>query len=592
MAMVKRTIASHIVEEEVEDEDEEPGEVIESAAPLEVGEEREINRTGLKKKLLKRGFAWETPELGDEVTVRYVGLVSDGTKLDSYEDRDAPVTFKLGHGAVKGLDSGIVTMKKGEIALFTLPPDIDTGFGAPVGNIVSQNSVVQFEVELVSWMSIIDVCKDGGIIKKILKKGESGRQPSDLDEVLVKYQVMLHDGTIVSETTEEGTELYIKDGHLIPALPRVIKTMTVGEKANLSVQPEYGFGDVGMLGADGLPVVLPNTALSIDLELLSYKPVTDVTGDSRVVKKVIKEGDSNVVADDGASVTVRYIGKLEDGTVFEKRGFDGLAPLEFITDEEQVISGLDRAISTMKKGERAIVTISHEYGFGNIEVTRDLAKVPPFSDLLYEVEMLDFVKEKAPWEMTSQERIEAAGKNKEEGNALFKREKYERAGRKYDKASDYVSEEGSFNDEEQKVVKSLRVTCWLNGAACSLKLNDFNEAIKLCSKVLDVEFNNIKALYRRAQAFLENADLDLAAFDIKKALEVDPDNREVKLLQKALKHRQAESNKRDANLYMNMFSRLTKDTTVVTKKLKVDDEQVAAMEVDSTSVEGKMADSS
>lgn len=48
--------------------DEEPGEEIESAPPLQVGEEREINSLGLKKKLLKRGIGWETPEFGDEVT--------------------------------------------------------------------------------------------------------------------------------------------------------------------------------------------------------------------------------------------------------------------------------------------------------------------------------------------------------------------------------------------------------------------------------------------------------------------------------------------------------------------------------------------
>ncbi|KAL8172060.1 hypothetical protein V2J09_023864 [Rumex salicifolius] len=588
MAMLKRTIASHIVEEEEDDEDEEPGEVIESAPPLKVGEEREINSSGIKKKLLKRGSGWETPEFGDEVTVRYLSMLIDGEKQEPCGDKIAPTTFKLG----QELDFGIATMKKGEVALFTVPFDTDMGSEASLSSGVSRKKTYQNEVELVSWMTVVDVCKDGGIIKKISRKGESGRQPSDLDQVLVKYQIMSENGTVVSETEEEGTEFYINDGHLIPAFPRVIKTMTVGEKAILDIQPQYGFGDVGMLGVDGLPLVAPNTAMRIDLELVSYKTVTDITGDSKIVKKIIKEGDSIVVADDGASVTVRYVGKLEDGTIFEKRGFDGSAPLEFTTDEEQVISGLDRAISTMKKGELAVLTISHEYGFGSTEVTRDLAKVPPFSNLLYEVEMLDFVKEKAPWEMTSQEKIETAEKKKEEGNALFKCGKYQRAGKKYDKASDYVSEERSFNDEEQKLIKPLRVSCWLNGAACSLKMNEFNEVIRLCSKVLDIEIHNIKALYRRAQAFIENADLDLAALDIKKALEVDPDNREVKLLQKNLKQRQDESNKRDANLYMNMFSRLTKDTTVVTKKLRLDDEQVAAMEVDSASVEAKIVDSS
>lgn len=44
-------------------------------------------------------------------------------------------------------------------------------------------------------------------------------------------------------------------------------------------------------------------------------------------------------------------------------------------------------------------------------------------------------------------------------------------------------------------------------------------------QVLDLESQNVKALYRRAQAYIQLADLDLAEFDIKKALEIDPDNR-------------------------------------------------------------------
>lgn len=44
-------------------------------------------------------------------------------------------------------------------------------------------------------------------------------------------------------------------------------------------------------------------------------------------------------------------------------------------------------------------------------------------------------KEKAPWEMSTPERIEAAGRKKEEGNQLFKNEKYQRAAKKYEKVS-------------------------------------------------------------------------------------------------------------------------------------------------------------
>jgi len=46
----------------------------------------------------------------------------------------------------------------------------------------------------------------------------------------------------------------------------------------------------------------------------------------------------------------------------------------------------------------------------------------------------------------------------------------------------------------------------------------------LFSQVLDVEFCNVKALYRRAQAYIETGDFLLADVDIKKALVVDPQN--------------------------------------------------------------------
>ena len=60
--------ATNVTEIEDDEDDEEPGEVIESAPPLKVGEERDLTISGLKKKLLKLGHGWETPELGYEVT--------------------------------------------------------------------------------------------------------------------------------------------------------------------------------------------------------------------------------------------------------------------------------------------------------------------------------------------------------------------------------------------------------------------------------------------------------------------------------------------------------------------------------------------
>lgn len=59
---------------------------------------------------------------------------------------------------------------------------------------------------------------------------------------------------------------------------------------------------------------------------------------------------------------------------------------------EQVIDGLDRAVLTMKKGEVAVLTIAPEYAFGSSESKQELAVVPPNSTVIYEIELISFVK--------------------------------------------------------------------------------------------------------------------------------------------------------------------------------------------------------
>lgn len=71
----------------------------------------------------------------------------------------------------------------------------------------------------------------------------------------------------------------------------------------------------------------------------------------------------------------------------------------------------------------------------------------------------------------------------------------------------------------------LKINCNLNNAACKLKLKDYKEAVNLCTTVLELDSRNIKALYRRAQGYIQLVELDLAEMDIQKALEIDPDNR-------------------------------------------------------------------
>ena len=73
-------------------------------------------------------------------------------------------------------------MKKGEQAIFTIPPDLAYGdSGSPPT--IPPKATLLFDVELISWSSIKDICKDGGIFKKILTEGEKWQNPKQDDEV-------------------------------------------------------------------------------------------------------------------------------------------------------------------------------------------------------------------------------------------------------------------------------------------------------------------------------------------------------------------------------------------------------------------------
>ncbi|CAK7356008.1 unnamed protein product [Dovyalis caffra] len=127
----------------------------------------------------------EEGKIKDESSVDF--LKKTGCEdLIGQKDMDSYVIVRLGQGEVlNGLDRGIITMKKRECAFFTLT--LELGFRMVGRDACANKFFVQFKVELVSWITIVDVSKDGGIIKKIMRKEEKNEPHDDLCEVFVKY---------------------------------------------------------------------------------------------------------------------------------------------------------------------------------------------------------------------------------------------------------------------------------------------------------------------------------------------------------------------------------------------------------------------
>lgn len=80
--------------------------------------------------------------------VHYTGLLTNGTKFDSSQDRNEPIAFQLGTGRViKGWDEGIVRLRVGDQATLVIPPQL--GYGAKgAGGVIPPDATLIFIVEV------------------------------------------------------------------------------------------------------------------------------------------------------------------------------------------------------------------------------------------------------------------------------------------------------------------------------------------------------------------------------------------------------------------------------------------------------------
>lgn len=263
---------------------------------------------------------------------------------------------------------------------------------------------------------------------------------------------------------------------------------------------------------------------------------------SRTVKR---KGTGLETPNYGSSCKVKLKILSEDGNVLQ-------------SCEKQVVIGegdseasdsLDKCLECMHAEEICVIPYRSESFDQEVCVASE-------RDLKCEVELLCFSKAKDSWETTPEEKMSLALHHKAKGTDCFKSGKWICAARHYSQALKQLILIGDAISEEQKEKQDeLRASCLLNLSACQGKLGQYEFVAANCTKVLAMLPTNIKALYRRGQAFVVLNEFEKARADLEKALTIDPTTRAVQNQLRILKEKERKHDEHLSRALGAMFGR-------------------------------------
>lgn len=163
-----------------------------------------------------------------------------------------------------------------------------------------------------------------------------------------------------------------------------IEILRVGKKAEGYTADQAAFDNL-LADHEKNQLAKANEAVTKDLETIKTNWPDAITTPSGLQFVVVTEGEGDDTPAAGAMVKAHYTGKLLDGTKFDS-SYDRGTPIDFPVGQGRVIKGWDEAFLSMKKGEKRVLIIPPELGYG----VQGRGPIPANAYMIFDVELVDF----------------------------------------------------------------------------------------------------------------------------------------------------------------------------------------------------------
>ncbi|MDR2579663.1 MAG: FKBP-type peptidyl-prolyl cis-trans isomerase [Fibromonadaceae bacterium] len=355
-------------------------------------------------KIVKEGEG-EPARARQLVQVHYTGWLLDSTRFDSSRDRGEPLEFVLGMGQViRGWDIGVEGMKLGEIRNLRIPSGLAYGNEA-IGPIPA-NSDLLFEVELVGVQKSLeaDVLLNPETLKwkglhpglEVFEEKEgNGAELRSGMELTFHYTGWLSNGHKFGSSKDLGkpAKTILGTGKLVKGLELGLEAIKEGGVRWFRLSPSMAYGPVAMTS------IPPNSTLIFRIQAdavyfdeklaasMDFFPnaqnIEWIEAQEGLKYYIEKEGAGEPVQT-GSVIRAHYTGWLSDGTKFDSSRDRG-EPIALELGAGRVIRGWDLGLAGMKPGEKRLLLIPPNLGYGSTGG----GPIPPNATLIFAVELMN-----------------------------------------------------------------------------------------------------------------------------------------------------------------------------------------------------------